>query len=70
MNEENKVMMIPDPLVFRMEQTRKMIEDLEKSNPEQKEFLKIGIKILLNSCDFVDETEELEIPSPHSNKIN
>jgi len=66
-------MMIPDPLVFRMEQARRMVEDLENSNQEQKEFLRIGIKLLLDSCAFSfeeDDPTELETPAPHPSKIN
>lgn len=50
--EDGMMFMVPDVLVARMEQVRRLSKDLLKANGDQKIFLKQAIVILLESCDL------------------
>ena len=51
-NEDGMMFMVPDVLVARMEQVRRLNRDLAKANEDQKIFLKQAILLLLESCDL------------------
>jgi len=49
--DEDMVFMVPDILVARTEQVRRLIKDMSKADEEQKLFLKQALILLLESCD-------------------
>ena len=50
-NEDGMMFMVPDVLVARMEQVRRLNRDLAKADEDQTLFLKQAILLLLESCD-------------------
>jgi|TARA_R110000803_G_scaffold46712_3_gene97975 hypothetical protein len=50
-NYTEDMMILPDPLVTRTEQVRKLVKDLKDSDDLQIPLLLEAIAILLNSCE-------------------
>ena len=50
-NQDNMMFMVPDILVARMEQVRRLIKDMKSADQQQKDFLVKGATLLLDSCD-------------------
>jgi hypothetical protein len=50
--EDGMMFMVPDVLVARTEQVRRLSKDLSKAQGDHKIFLKQAIVILLESCDL------------------
>ena len=50
-NQDSMMFMVPDILVARMEQARRLIKDMKSADQQQKDFLIKGATLLLDSCD-------------------
>ena len=50
-NQDSMMFMVPDILVARMEQPRRLIKDMKSADQQQKDFLIKGATLLLDSCD-------------------
>ena len=51
-NDDGMMFMVPDVLVARMEQVRRLNRELSTADEDQKLFLKQAILLLLESCDL------------------
>ena len=50
-DNDGMMFMVPDVLVARMEEARRIIKDMKNSDVQQREFLIQAARLLIDSCD-------------------
>ena len=50
-DNDGMMFMVPDILVARMEEARRIIKDMKNSDVQQREFLVQAARLLIDSCD-------------------
>ena len=50
-DNDGMMFMVPDILVARMEEARRIVKDMKNSDVQQREFLVQAARLLIDSCD-------------------